>query len=91
MDILTSKLMKKYQDLFPEDNIKGFLERDLEKIILICEERKKKIILTTCFNSYLNNKEYVKALMLEELAKRILKEIKPFRTKIKIKKGKRKC
>lgn len=82
-----TRLVQQYHSLFT-DKINPY-EWDAEKATKIlewCNKARNKILMETHFNSYYQNSNYARILILEAISKRILTEIAPKR----IKKGKKK-
>lgn len=74
--------IKRYKKLFNE-NLNPFeWSEEYSKVILnVCQKVKNNILETEDFNSYFQNPQYVKAVLLESIAKQILIEIAPKRIK----------
>jgi hypothetical protein len=79
-----NRLAQQYKKIYGESiDFLSWSEEDANKMLEWCSEQRERILLESHFNSYLNNKDYAKIIILESLARQILKEIAPKRIKKK--------
>lgn len=76
----TNRLIAQYEKIYGKTvDISSWNEETANKVLEWCDQKKQKILVESHFNSYLNNKSYTRILILEALARQVLREIAPKR------------
>lgn len=77
-----NRLVKQYERIYGKTiNVSNWGEDRANQILEMCSLNREKILMESHFNSYMQNKDYARILILETLARQVLIEIAPKRIK----------
>lgn len=86
-----SRLIRRYNSAFGENfTLKGMSIEDIYCLLESVQEMKKVLKLKENFSSLFESREYNKYLLLEQILRRVIREIHPGRTRFR-KKEYKKC